>query len=517
MGGRMSQQKLQNLAVTAPAFFGINTEESPVGMNPNYADIADNCVIDKQGRIGAREGYIAVSTNGAAVLGTSRGIESIFEFTAFDGTVTVFSAGNNKIFTGTTTLTEVDLPLDYSISANNWKIVSLNNRVYFCQSGHAPLVTEVGDFNDLELAATGGTAVPSGNEALAAFGRLWVADIVGDKHTVYWSDLLNGDDFRVVDTSAGSLDLTTVWPTGYDEIVSLAEHNGFLIIFGKRSIVIYKGAEAITTAGAFSLHDTIEGAGCIERDSVQATGNDMLFLSDRGLMSLGRIIQEKSLPLRDVSANVRTDLITAVKAEILPIHSHYSAFDALYLITLPTTGTTYCFDVRTPLENGSFRATTWSGMNPVSFTNIAADSFYIGLEGGLAKYGGYLDGTATYKMSYFSNPIDWGNTSNLKFLKKFNVTVIGGVDTSYTLSWGYDYSGSYNQQVFSFLAASTAQFNISEYNTSAIYSGGVFVNKGSVHTGGSGVSASVGVESTINGNPFSIQTIDIHALLGRLI
>ena len=513
MGGRMSQQRLQNLAISAPAFFGINTEESPVGMNPNFADIADNCVIDKQGRIGAREGWIEVSTND--VLGSSRGIETVFEFTAFDGTVVVYSAGNNKIFTGTTTLTEVDLPVGYNITANNWKIVSFNNRVYFFQSGQAPLVTEVGDFTDLELVVTGGTPAPSGNEVLAAFGRLWVADVVGNNYTVYWSDLLDGTDFN--GGSSGSLDLTSVWTNGYDEVVALTEHNGFLLIFGKHSIVIYQGGDTVTTVD-FRLSDTIEGVGCIARDSVQATGNDIIFLSDRGLMSLGRIIQEKSLPMRDVSANVRTDLLNAVKSEIFPIHSHYSAFDAFYLLTFPSLGITYCFDVRAPLENGSFRTTTWSGMNPISFTNIAADGFYIGLEDGLAKYGGYLDGTAPYVMSYFSNPIDWGNTSNLKFLKKFNVTVIGGQAASYTLSWSYDYNNNYNKQAFSFASSgTTAEYNISEYNTSAEYSGGIFVNKGSVHTNGSGVSASIGIESTINDEPFSIQTIDIHALLGRLI
>jgi hypothetical protein len=512
MGGRMSQQRLQNLAVSAPAFFGINTEESPVGMNPNFADVADNCVIDKQGRIGAREGYTQVSTND--VLGSSRGLEAVFEFTAFDGSVVVFSAGNNKIFHGTTTLTEVTMPSPYTISANNWKIVSFNNRVYFFQSGQAPLVTTVGDFTTLEIAASGGTTAPAGNEVLAAFGRLWVADIVGNNYTVYWSDLLDGTDFQ--GGSSGSLDLTTVWTNGYDEIVAITEHNGFLLIFGKHSIVIYQGGDNVTTVD-FRLSDTIEGVGCIARDSVQATGNDIIFLSDRGLMSLGRIIQEKSLPMRDVSANVRTDLLNAVKNELFPIHSHYSAFNAFYLLTFPSLGITYCFDVRTPLENGSFRATTWSGMNPISFTNIAADGFYIGLEDGLAKYGSYLDGTANYKMSYFSNPIDWGNTSNLKFLKKFNITVIGGNDTNYTLSWSYDYSGVYNKQIFNFAEGTLAEYNISEYNTSAEYSGGVFVNKGSVHTNGSGVSASIGVESTINGSPFSIQTIDIHALLGRMI
>ena len=455
----MSGQRLQNLAVSAPAFFGINTEESPVGMNPNFADIADNCVIDKQGRIGAREGYTQVSTND--VLGTSRGLEAVFEFTNFDGTVVVFSAGNNKIFTGTTTLTEVTLPAGYSISANNWKIVSFNNNVYFFQSGQEPLVSVAGS-TTLVVVASGGTTAPSGNEVLAAFGRLWVADIVGNNYTVYWSDLLDGTDFQ--GGSSGSLDLTSVWTNGYDEIVALTEHNGFLLIFGLHSIVVYAGGDSVTTVD-FRLSDTIEGVGCIARDSVVATGNDIIFLADRGLMSLGRIIQEKSLPMRDVSANVRTDLLKLVKEETLPIHSFYSAFDAFYLITFPTTGTTYCFDVRTPLENGSFRATTWSGMNPISFTNIAADGFYIGLEGGLAKYGGYLDGTATYKMSYFSNPIDWGNTSNLKFLKKFNITVIGGNDTNYTLSWSYDYTESYQKQLFNFATGFTAEYGESVSST----------------------------------------------------
>ena len=514
----MSQQRLQNLAVSAPAFFGINTEDSPIGMNPNFADIADNCVIDQKGRIGAREGWIEVSTND--VLGSSRGIEAVFEYTSFAGVTTVFSAGNNKIFTGTTTLTEVTLPGGYSISANNWKITSFNNDVYFFQTGHAPLRSAAGSTT---LATISGA--PQANEVLSAFGRLWAADVVGDKHTIHVTSLLDGTQWS--GGSSFSIDITQFWPEGYDEIVALTEHNGLFIVLGKHSMLIYDGAQG--GAGSAStgtpasadttifLKDTVEGVGCIERDSVQATGNDVLFLSNRGVMSLGRLIQEKSLPLRDVSKNVRTDLMGYMTAETLPVKSLYSPDHAFYLLTFPTSNVVYCFDVRTPLEDGSFRATTWSSLKPVSFTNITDDGFYIGLESGIAKYGGYLDGTATYKMSYFSNPINWGNTTNLKFLKKFNITVIGGNDTGYTLSWSYDYSENYTKQVFDFSTGTTAEFNSSEYNTSAEYAGGVFVNKGSVHTNGSGVSASIGVESTINGNPFSIQTIDIHALLGRLI
>ena len=515
----MSQQ-LQPLTVAAPAFFGLNTEESPVGMSPNFASVADNCVIDKRGRIGAREGYSNVTTNGSSVLGSSRGIETVFEYTSFAGVTTVFSAGNNKIFTGTTTLTEVTLPGGYSISANNWKITSFNNDVYFFQSGHAPLRSAAGS-----TTLTTVSGAPQANEVVSAFGRLWAADVVGDKHTVHVTSLLDGTQWS--GGSSFSINITQFWPEGYDEIVALTEHNGLFIIFGKHSMLIYDGAQggagSATTgvpASADStifLKDTVEGVGCIERDSVQATGNDILFLSNRGVMSLGRLIQEKSLPLRDVSKNVRTDLMELVKFESLPIKSIYSPDHAFYLLTLPSSNTVYCFDVRAPLEDGSFRATTWSGFMPLSFGNIAGNGFYAGLSTGLVKYGGYLDNTSTYTMSYFSQPLDFGQPSLVKFLKKFNINVIGGALSTATLNWGYDYTENYSKQSFTFAEYATAQFNVSEFNTTAEFAGGVDVNTPKVNTTGSGNVVTIGVTSVINNNPLSIQKIDILAKIGRLL
>ena len=94
-------QRLQNITIQAPGFAGLNTQDSPIGLDASFAAIADNCVIDQLGRVGARKGYQAVSTNGSSVLGTSRGIEAVHEFVSSTGTKVVFSAGNNKIFTGT--------------------------------------------------------------------------------------------------------------------------------------------------------------------------------------------------------------------------------------------------------------------------------------------------------------------------------------------------------------------------------------------------------------------------------
>jgi hypothetical protein len=513
-------QQLQNITVASPGFFGLNTQDSPLSSDASYASVADNCVIDKLGRIGARKGYKPVTTNGAAVLGTSRGIEVIFEFINRAGQTTVFSCGNNKIFTGTTTLAEVTLPVGYTISDNNWKVLSFNNDVYFFQSQHAPLQSVAGSSTLILVPSSGTNIPPKGNEVLAAFGRVWTCDVFDNKYTVYWSSLLAGDDWH--GGSSGSVDLTTVWPTGYDEVVSLAEHNGFLIIFGKKNIIIYSGGES--PSSNLTLADTIEGVGCVARDSVQSTGSDLFFLSSRGVMSLGRLLQQKSLPLNDVSKNVRSDLLQSLSIETHAngrreaIKSIYSPTDAFYLLTFPDSALVYCFDLRAPLENGAYRVTTWSALKPISFAIFADDQLYMGHDEGIVEYGSYLDGSTKYQMRYFSNALDFGNSANLKFLKKFNLTIIGGQNAQAVLNWGYDYTSAFTKQSFTLTGSTNpAEYGVSEYNTNAEYTAAATVNTPRVNTAGSGEVVTIGVEAEINNSAFSIQKIDIHAILGRLI
>ena len=177
-------QQLQSITITAPGFAGINTQDAPLAQEPSFSAVADNCVIDKEGRIAARKGYTMISTNGAAVLGSSDGIESMGEYVASDGDVTFLSAGNNKLFTGTTTLTDVT-PAAYTVLANNWKFVSFNDHMYIFQRGQEPLVysDHAGTLEPMSAHAHATGTPPQGHECLAAFGRLWVADFTANKST----------------------------------------------------------------------------------------------------------------------------------------------------------------------------------------------------------------------------------------------------------------------------------------------------------------------------------------------
>ena len=507
----MAQQR-EHIYIAAPGFKGLNTQESPVAQDATFAAIAENVVIDKFGRIGARKGLKKLTTS-ATPLGSSDGIESVFEYVKRDGTKIVFSAGNNKIFTGTTTLTEVTLPGGYSITANNWKIVSFNNDIYFFQRGHAALVSVAGS-TTLVAVTDGGHAAPAGNEALAAFGRLFVADVASNNYTLFFSDLLDGDNFH--GGASGSLDVTTVWPTGYDEIVALREFNDFLVIFGKRSILLYSGASSPST---MTLADTITGIGCIARDSVQSIGTDLIFLSDSGVRSLGRVIQEKSSPIGDISVNVRDTLMTAVSVETGNIKSVYSEEDAFYLLILPEVNNlVFCFDMRGKLENGANRATTWPFTGILCATTTDDNEVYFGSSKGISEYEGFLDDTSTYTMKYFTNALSFGDASKLKILKEITFTIVGGQATKLLLNWGYDYTEGYTKQLLTVDDASIAEYGISEYNVATSqYNASIIVNKATTKTTGSGRVVTIGLEATINDKQFSIQDVNIEALIGRSI
>tara|TARA_B100001059_G_scaffold127682_1_gene127561 strand:- start:448 stop:1977 length:1530 start_codon:yes stop_codon:yes gene_type:complete len=507
-------QQLQSITITAPGFAGINTQDAPLAQEPSFAAVADNCVIDKEGRVASRKGYAMLTTNGAAVLGSSDGIESMGEFVAEDGDVTFLSAGNNKIFKGTTTLVDAT-PSSYTIAANNWKFVSFNDHMFMFQRGQEPLLysDHAGTVDKMSSHTHSTGTPPQGNECLAAFGRLWVADFTNDKSTIYWSDLLDGTAWS--GGSTGSIDITKVWPTGYDTIVALAAHNGFLVIFGRNSIVLYSGAESPAN---MTLADTISNVGCVSRDAVVSTGKDLIFLDDSGVRSLARTIQEKSAPIGDISKNVNNDIKSLFIVEAGNISMHYSPREAFVLLNFQELGVVYCFDTRFPLQDGSYRATTWSHINPLCFTNTSTEALYIGSKTGVASYSGFTDNTTGYLLSYFSHPLSFGDTSKLKFLKKINLITFDGAEATVVLNWAYDYSGAYTKQAYTLPKSNAGQYNISEFNTEAEYSSSIsLINRQKINTSGQGTVVAVGVETTVEGKTIALQEINIHALLGRIV
>jgi len=485
---------LQTSTISAPGFLGVNTQDSSVDLASGFALEAYNCVIDKFGRIGARKGWVKQNSSTNADLG-SNDIEFLFELPE---TGTVLLGGNNKLLSfasGTITTESVydnagTSTITYSITDNKWSASSIvygegpdiSPHAYVCQAGHAPLVyhklgsghahTGAYGFQVLDDGTNAVGSVPTpydGNETqfqpnfvLGAYGRTWWADISGDTQTVYFSALLDGSNLSTGDS--GYLSLVDVFPNG-DEVVGLAAHNGFLIIFGKRNIAVYANPIDVTR---LELVDLIANVGCIARDSIVNTGTDVMFLSDTGVRSIARVIQEKSAPINDISFNVRDDLVSFVNAETNKerIKATYYPTDAFYLLTVPTSKYTFCFDLRGRLQNGACRVTIWDAIDPTALHTTYSGDLLIGKAGYLGKYVGYLDDTSTYQMRYYTNHFDLGSPTTLKFLKKGNFTVVGGVGQNVFIKYGFDYVASYKDIRKTLRAGSVFEYGVNKFGVS---------------------------------------------------
>ena len=517
----MSQQ-LERFTVSAPGFYGLNTQDSPLDLAAGFALVADNCVIDQYGRMGARKGWTKVNTSSGNLGANDVGV--IHELVQTDGSVTTLFAGNNKLFklsgTTATELTYGGGGTAPTITASNWHCASLNGITYFFQSAHPPLIYDPAVSTTTYRRVSEKTGylgtVAEGNICISAYGRLWIANTAANKTTITFSDLLSG--FVYTGGSSGTLNVNNVWANGADEITGLAAHNGFLFIFGKRQILVYQGA---TTPSTMSLYDTIVGIGCQWRDSIQSTNTDVVFLSNSGVRSILRTIQEKSAPFRDLSKNVRNDLMQLVAGETpANIKAVYSEIDAFYLITFPTAGQVYVFDTRNVMQDGSSRITTWTGIEPTALCSLRNGDLLVGKNGYVGKYTGYNDDTSHYRMQYYTNNADLGDSSVTSILKRLSVVVVGGSNQDITIKWGYDFSGAYSSQNVAVPTQSVAEYGTAEYGANgspiAYYAGGISIQTLVAQASGSGKVVQTGYETDIDGFELSIQKIEILAKHGRI-
>jgi len=508
---------LQSYSLSAPGFYGLNTEDSPLSLEAGFALVATNCILDQYGRIGARKGWSRVNASSGNLGANDVGV--IHELVQNDGTLTVLFAGNNKIFklgasNVVTELTYGGGGTAPTITASNWQCASLNGIAYFFQTGHDPLIYDpaVSTTTYRRVSEKSGyvATVPQANICISAFGRLWVANTATDKVTITFSDLIAGHVWG--GGTSGSLDVSRVWPNGADEVMGLAAHNDFLFIFGKRQILVYSGA---STPASLVLSDTVGSIGCIARDTIQSIGSDVVFLSDSGVRSLMRTIQEKSAPLRDLSKNVRFDLNSALINEVLAnLKSVYSEKEAFYLLVLPATFQVYCFDTKQTLQDGASRVTKWDSIAPTSLRSLRNGDLYIGKNGYIGKYDGYLDDTSTYRFAYYTNNADLGNPNQISILKTISAIVIGGSNQFLTINWGFDYSGSYQAQNIFIPSQESYEYGTAEYGT-AEYTGGVKIKTLRANASGAGKIVQTGYEATINNIQLSLQKIEIQAKDGR--
>jgi hypothetical protein len=277
---------------------------------------------------------------------------------------------------------------------------------------------------------------------------------------------------------------------------------------------VYQGAEAPAT---MSLADTVAGVGCVDRDTVQYTGTDVLFLSQTGLKSFGRTIQEKSMPITSLSNNITKDIIDLTQNEISFFRTVYSPENGFYLLTFVNQDTTYCFDVRGTVEGGAYRVTRWPGTGFTAYARLEDGTLYIGNGNGISKYTSYRDNGEPYRFKYYSPGLTFGDPSRLKILKKLRPTIVGANSAIMFLKWAYDFGTFFQTAEFTVGNQITGYFNESEFNSTAEFTGGDLTSRRGINTTGGGGVITIGLEADIDGSGLSLQEINVLALMGKVL
>ena len=437
MSANLTYKPLDNVGIN-----GLNSQTNPASLDSSWLTSAENIVLRESGRISFRKGLKQ------QVLATSAKIGAITENKG-DGETLAAVGGNMYTVDFSTPSTPWTGSFSTGASTSDWEMIGFNNNTYCVQSGAIPVEYNAGTWT--VLTSVSGYAAPSGvttfnpSCGMGYYGRLWVGGVAEEKDVVYYSDTLVPHKFST--GASGSLDLKTVW--GNDEIVAIAPFFGQMAIFGKSNIAIYQG---VTDPSTMSLVEVIRGIGCASRDTVQAVGDDLLFLSPTGLRSLSRTTELTNVPLVDYSVNIKDSLIRHISQDA-GSKAIYVEDEGVYLLTFPNINTTYAFDMKHLTPNKAPRITNWtfdSTRIPTSYAYTETRGLLVGQEvGSISTYEGYYDktfvdgGTYTdhaYTISFKTIWINLGDSVQTAFLKKMKTIINGGSGITVGVKWYKDFS-----------------------------------------------------------------------------
>ena len=407
----------------------------------------------------------------------------------------------------------------------NCQVVTFKDSILVFSKGDAPTIYTNGSVS--KLSDVPGYTPPQddtniyvqeldGDIACSAYGRLWVSGAGNDYNTIYYSDLLvpyqwydgttanNGMPADARNTG-GIIDVSEYWPNGSDKIQGIAAHNGFLVVFGVNSILIYSGAQGDPAGdNGLKLEDAIRDVGLVNQDAMCNIGTDLLFVDSLGVRSLGRVIQEKSTPISEPSLNVASIIREDIANNRDTVRLMHMNSKSLAVCLFPSTQESYVFQLGQPGMTGGLRTTKWLDCDFMDSVTVRSPEGNQELlagrnDRGVNVYYGYSQ-PAPYKMAYESTTLLGGDVLMRRMVpKSVSFSYKSEEANDLSIQWGF---GS-NPLPFS--------KNVKNKPNAPLFT----TNK--VNLSASGEMLRIGFETTIAGKGFSMQNVSVNTLVGRLI
>lgn len=541
--------RLVELEIARPGVYGVNTSASGDVMPKEYSVKVNNFVFSDEGYIEARHG--SRRTHASPVVGTVRQIFVTKDEAGDD--LTIFSTATKIYKRVSGVITDITGSVT-TPTAGNWKFYNHNNEIFGTQIGHLCIklgTPSSGTFVDATFVGANAPTQANIIDSMSAFGRVWHLWKDGSgTNLLTYSSILEPENYNTVASTLGDsgfFNLASSYLKGMTKPTSITEFNGNLIVLNERNLTVWENPwdPLGLTASPMGVLETIGGVGCVARDSLQYTQNDLLFLSEQGVTSLSRVVQEKSMPLKRYSDNIRKEMRKLIRgSDLTGVWSCYFEQKGLYLIGSPDISTTYLIDTSTQLPDESYRTLTWSKaitcmeVEPEESLLTSDDSWAAILLSDEASYlsqlKGYRDndtlsaaGGSTYLLTYESawSSIVQDYENNLKFPKKLGVVIKG----KSTLSFGINLAFDYGDFIDTLTRTATLQLSSPSTYGTATYWDGVTKTKTTYGTYGgvaaieekrfmgfgSGRIMKVKLTATVDGESVSMQRVSIKSKVGK--
>jgi hypothetical protein len=447
---------LRAKTIKYPGAYGLNTLETTLGDElTRFGAVVTNGVVDSSGKLASRRNFARTTT------GTfSNTLTAMFTWRQTDGTEVIMSGDNaSNVYSGTTSLT---LRSSNATVNGDIQFAAFGSNLFMAQAGKI-LAAMDEDFTAATIVG-GASNWTSPNVVMAAYGRVWAADDAAgnNRHTIWWSNLLAGLAWNTGD--AGNLNVTRAWPKGQDRIIALAAAFNKVIVFGRKSIILYT-MPADNNPATMTRDDVVEDLGCVARDSVQVTDTGIYFLSDNGIYRIDKLAATTALLVpTHISLLYNQDVLDQIASETATrIRSSYYPTEGYYVLSFPTSNVTFCVHTRKKVPVVELPlATRWtnSGRPFYSFTFDATGTWYSGGVNGVHSYTGYTpDGASNnYTLTWTGQWHPFEDESRLKHGKAVTLVLEAASGQTGTFEYRTDYlAGTTNSNSFTCSAEEFAE------------------------------------------------------------
>jgi hypothetical protein len=358
-----------------PPIKGWNTLTAVRSMSHDYAVQLENVWLDQSSAMNRRPGQITYLT------ALPSQAKHMFEFVSDSGSQTQFiQSVNGSVYnytTGWVAALTAAFPggtcdsARIDTSATNVTVIGngVDNAMYF--DGTSWLNVVDGAAANVVL----GTILHTHK------GRMYTAGIATNKMSIRYSNLSANSGGKVWDAGgAAQFSVADAIPEG-DTITGMCTYRDNLVVTCANHIIVYEGDDPAVAAGGtltdyqpWRIAKVIRGVGCIDNNSIQNIGNDVLFLSRNGFKSLEQIMVQGDAAVADASVPINNHIAAITRANLnttlLDISSTFSQLLGLYICNVG--GITYVY--HTMFSSWA----KWTGIENLLFTSISGSTYTVG-------------------------------------------------------------------------------------------------------------------------------------------